>query len=158
MEDSTAAFPPDDKGYSDRNLRNMKRFAEAYPDFPILQVPLAKLENSEFWQVPLAKSHSSRMLNGMSFFESSGDIIEETSLKVFQTIGDGAALASCKDGYLSMYTGLTVLLYNENRMPYYDEQIIDAPAGKCFKQVGVYRYRAKSGIDKTVPIVMLMDY
>lgn len=33
----------------------MKRFAEAYPDFPILQVPLAKLENSEFWQVPLAK-------------------------------------------------------------------------------------------------------
>lgn len=53
-KDLAASFP-DDKGYSDRNLRNMKRFAEAYPDFPILQVPLAKLENSEFWQVPLAK-------------------------------------------------------------------------------------------------------
>ena len=34
---------PDDKGYSVRNLQYMKRFAEAYPQFPILQVPLAEL-------------------------------------------------------------------------------------------------------------------
>ena len=34
---------PDDRGYSVRNLRYMKRFASAYPDFPILQVPLAEL-------------------------------------------------------------------------------------------------------------------
>jgi len=49
---------PDDWGYSDRNLRNMKRFAEIYPDFPIWQVPLAKLEHTddgEFVQVPLAQ-------------------------------------------------------------------------------------------------------
>ncbi len=46
---------PDDRGYSERNLRNMKRFAEAYPDFPILQVPLAKLQGQLIWQVPLAK-------------------------------------------------------------------------------------------------------
>lgn len=30
-------------GYSARNLRNMKIFAEEYPEFPIWQVPLAKL-------------------------------------------------------------------------------------------------------------------
>lgn len=30
-------------GYSARNLRNMKLFAKEYPDFPIWQVPLAKL-------------------------------------------------------------------------------------------------------------------
>ena len=35
---------PDDKGFSIRNLHNMRRFAENYPDFPILQVPLAELE------------------------------------------------------------------------------------------------------------------
>lgn len=61
---------PDDRGYSVRNLRYMKRFASAYPDFPILQVPLtelkelpilqatlAELENEgrEFVQVPLAQ-------------------------------------------------------------------------------------------------------
>ncbi|MDP4278344.1 MAG: DUF1016 N-terminal domain-containing protein, partial [Bacteroidota bacterium] len=45
-------------GYSERNLRNMKRFANEYPGFPFLQVPLAKIEentNSPIWQAPLAK-------------------------------------------------------------------------------------------------------
>lgn len=61
---------PDDRGYSVRNLRYMKRFASAYPDFPILQVALAELkelpilqatlaelenEGKEFVQVPLAQ-------------------------------------------------------------------------------------------------------
>lgn len=46
---------PDDRGYSERNLRNMKRFASEYPDFPYLQVPLAKLRGSAIWQVALAK-------------------------------------------------------------------------------------------------------
>lgn len=61
---------PEDRGYSVRNLRYMKRFASAYPDFPILQVPLAELkelpilqatlaelenEGKEFVQVPLAQ-------------------------------------------------------------------------------------------------------
>ena len=61
---------PDDRGYSVRNLRYMKRFASAYPNFPILQVPLAELkelpilqatlaelenEGKEFVQVPLAQ-------------------------------------------------------------------------------------------------------
>ena len=61
---------PDDRGYSVRNLRYMKRFASAYPDFPILPVPLAELrklpilqatlaelenEGREFVQVPLAQ-------------------------------------------------------------------------------------------------------
>ncbi len=46
---------PEDKGYSDRNLRNMKRFASEYPDFPFLKVPLAEFQNNPIWQVPLAK-------------------------------------------------------------------------------------------------------
>lgn len=59
---------PDDRGFSARNLRNMKRFAQEYPDFPFLQVPLAEMQKDEIlqvalgennvtpiWQVPLAK-------------------------------------------------------------------------------------------------------
>lgn len=46
---------PGDRGYSERNLRNMKRFASEYPDFPFLQVPLAKFKESTIWQVALAK-------------------------------------------------------------------------------------------------------
>lgn len=98
------------------------------------------------------------MLNGMSFFETHGEVIKETSFKVFQALDDGAALAEGKgDGHSSVYLGLNVLLYNEEKTPYYDEQIVTLPQGKCFRQVGIYRYHAKSGIDKTVPIVMIMD-
>lgn len=46
---------PDDRGYSERNLRNMKKFAEEYPHFPFLQVPLAEIDDDEIWQVALAK-------------------------------------------------------------------------------------------------------
>ena len=34
---------PDDRGYSIRNLKNMRAFAKAYPDFPFVQVPLAQI-------------------------------------------------------------------------------------------------------------------
>lgn len=60
-----------DSGYSSRNLGYMKNFAIEYPDFPFLQVPLAKLKelpilqarlanftvtaDGEFVQVPLAQ-------------------------------------------------------------------------------------------------------
>lgn len=40
-----------DKGYSVRNLHYMRRFAEEYPDFPILQVPLA-----EFKELPVSQA------------------------------------------------------------------------------------------------------
>ena len=53
-KDLTEQFA-EDKGYSERNLRNMKRFAAEYPDFPFLQVPLAKIQNNPIWQVPLAE-------------------------------------------------------------------------------------------------------
>lgn len=46
---------PDDRGYSERNLGYMKQFAKEYPDYPILQVPLAKVQKSPILQVALAK-------------------------------------------------------------------------------------------------------
>lgn len=100
---------------------------------------------------------SSKSLSGMSFFEQPGDIIELSSVKVFQAHGDGAALAYCKGNEpFDMYGNPVVLLYNEDGTPYYDDQIVKAPSGKCFRQVGIYRYSSRMG-DRTVPIVMLLD-
>ena len=45
----------DESGYSARNLGYMKSFATEYPDFPFLQVPLAKLHEKPFLQARLAK-------------------------------------------------------------------------------------------------------
>ncbi len=96
--------------------------------------------------------------NGMTFFETPGDVINEPSFKVFQALGDGAALAEGRgDGHTSAYYGINALLYNEEGTPYYDEQVVTAPQGKCFRQVGIYRYPTNSGMNKTVPIVMVMD-
>lgn len=53
-EDLTREFG-NDSGYSERNLRSMKRFAESYPDFPFWQVPLAKIRDKSIWQATLAK-------------------------------------------------------------------------------------------------------
>ena len=44
-----------DSGYSARNLGYMKNFASEYPDFPFLQVPLAKLQEMPILQARLAK-------------------------------------------------------------------------------------------------------
>ena len=44
---------PNDRGYSVRNLGYMKSFAQEYPDFPILQVPLAKLKGQSIWHAEL---------------------------------------------------------------------------------------------------------
>ena len=96
--------------------------------------------------------------NGMTFFETPGDVVEPSSVKVFQALGDGTALAFCKGDELYDWYGTTaVLLYNEEGTPYYDEQIVNASAGKAFRQIGIYRYPTKNGMGKTVPIVMLMD-
>ncbi len=101
---------------------------------------------------------SIRMSKGMSFFETPGEVINEPSFKVFQALGDGTALAEGKgDSQSSLYIGLNVLLYNDEEIPYYDEQIVNATQGKCFRQVGIYRYKAKNGMEKTVPIVMMLD-
>ncbi|SEH80633.1 Predicted nuclease of restriction endonuclease-like (RecB) superfamily, DUF1016 family [Paenimyroides aquimaris] len=45
---------PENSGFSVRNLKYMRTFAEAYPQFPIVQVPLAQSKN-EFVQVALAQ-------------------------------------------------------------------------------------------------------
>ncbi|MDE5575553.1 MAG: PDDEXK nuclease domain-containing protein [Bacteroidales bacterium] len=53
-KDLTERFP-DDRGFSERNLRNMKKFASEYPAFPIWQVPLAELEQLPIRKAALAK-------------------------------------------------------------------------------------------------------
>lgn len=53
-KDLTERFE-DDRGYSVRNLKYMRRFAEEYPDFPFVQVPLAQMGKFPILQEQLAK-------------------------------------------------------------------------------------------------------
>lgn len=88
---------------------------------------------------------------GMTFFDEAGEVMSDKSYKVYRVVGDGAALARGKYEYGSAYVGLEVLLWDEDAN-YYDDQIVKAPQGMCFRQVGIY----KSGF-KTYPIVTLKN-
>ena len=94
--------------------------------------------------------------NGITLFEEEGECISENSFKVFQVLDSGEALANeIEQEVFSTIipTGLTVLFLNENGQSYYDGQVIKIPSGKCAKQIGIFKYSAKSGMEKTVPIV-----
>jgi len=89
---------------------------------------------------------------GANFFEEPGDIIEASSLEVFQALESGTALAHIQDDY----SLLALMIYDPNGKPFYDQQVVNLPdMSYCFRQVGIYRYPTKQG-EKTVPIVQIM--
>lgn len=68
-------------GFSVRNLKYMRAFAKAYPDFPIVQVPLAHTKK-EFVQVPLAQItwyHHIGLLTKVKDFSERAFYIAETA-------------------------------------------------------------------------------
>ena len=87
-------------------------------------------------------------------FDEPGERMEIQDYKVDRVLSDSTALARGKE--LSSYYGLTVLLYTPSGATYYDEQTIKAPAGKCFNQVGIYKYNGGAD-EKTIPVISLQD-
>lgn len=90
---------------------------------------------------------------GMTLLEQPGECISTNSFSVTQVIDENSALAREVD----LFSDLSVLLINDEGILYYDNQIISIPEGKCARQVGVYKYTTHSGIEKTVPIVKIME-
>lgn len=100
---------------------------------------------------------------GLTFFDQPGDVIESNSFKVFQSLSEGAALVSAENPENTEYEnikytgGLICLLVNNEGKFYYDDEIVKVPGGKVARQVGIYQYETKAEMDKTVPIVRIMD-
>ena len=73
---------------------------------------------------------------------------KKTSFKVFQVIGEDAALAKeISDKELDMYLGNTVVLIGKD---FYSDQVITI---KNPKRIGTYSYINNGGMPKTVPII-----
>ncbi len=94
-------------------------------------------------------------LSGVTNFDQPGQVINESSVKVMQVVGDNAALVRGQDNdsYDDWYLGSIYLLRNNEGKYYCDDEIIRRPAGKKFRQTGIYKYEAKSGDYKTVAII-----
>lgn len=97
------------------------------------------------------------LIDGVTNFEQVGDVIDETSVKVFQVVGANAALVNGQkkdERQYDWYLGPVYLLRNYDGKYYYDEEIVKCPSGKQFRQTGIYQYNTKTGY-KTVPIIEL---
>lgn len=98
--------------------------------------------------------------DGTTWFEKPGDVIEVKAFKVFQVLGENAALVNGQtheDLDLEIFTGAVYLLMNEDGKYYYDDEVVRVPDGKVARQVGIYQYQTKSDFGKTVPIIQIMN-
>ena len=93
--------------------------------------------------------------SGVTNFDKPGQVVNESSVKVMQVVGNNAALVRGQDNdrHDDWYFGPVYLLRNYDGKYYYDDEIIRKPKGKVFRQTGVYKYEAKSGDYKTVAII-----
>ena len=98
-----------------------------------------------------------------TMFATPGECISTSCMQVLQVVDGNSAIAyeveynEVLEKYYIKSDAITVLLTNDNDNAYFDEQIVKLPSGKCFRQVGVYKYTANSGMAKTIPIVKIME-
>ena len=96
----------------------------------------------------------------VQLFDSPKQEIKATSFKVIQVLPDGSELATydniIPDKDAPEY-GMVVMFQVSEENSYYDDQVISLPKGKCFKQVGTYRYTTQQDIVKTVPVIAIYD-
>lgn len=113
-------------------------------------IPVVMLMEDEYEDVYEEHVDSEKQNNKYTFFDEPSEIMSDNSYKVERVLDDGSAIAQGKDEF-GFYCGLNVLIWDENAS-FYDNQIVKAPNGKCFKQIGIYK-----SLFETYPIVTLTD-
>ena len=101
-------------------------------------------------------NNSSAQKEDIVMFDSPRNTVPGKTFKVFQVFSDGSALSSGDDSSDNNF-GLVVLFLGDESTSYYDDQKIEIPKGKVARQIGNYSYTTNMGVEKTVPIVEIMD-
>lgn len=99
---------------------------------------------------------NSKQLNdglvGLNIFPQKGECLTiKKQIEIFQVIKPNVALAETGE----YPDRIMILLINYDNKSYYDDQKIEVPDKKCARQIGTYQYTTNSGIDKTVPAVVI---
>lgn len=100
--------------------------------------------------------NSSAQKEDIVMFDSPRNAVPGKSFKVVQVLPDGNALARIDNVYDDNF-GIVVLFLGDESTSYYDNQKIEIPKGKVAKQIGNYSYMTRMKIEKTVPVVKIMD-
>lgn len=93
-------------------------------------------------------------IDGATFFDVPGEVMEYKSYQIFQTLDEGIGLAHA-EGEHGSYFGPVVLIYLEGEV-LYDEAVFKNKEGKQFRVVGTYKYKSKNDSWHTVPIISLI--
>lgn len=101
---------------------------------------------------PKSKPCARKDGNGRTFSASRGEVVTRKPLQVQKVLENGDAVAEEYKAEFGYASGTKVLLPRQDGKEYYDDQIIKMPAGKCARQIGVYR----DGYS-TYPIVEIGD-
>lgn len=107
--------------------------------------------------IALIASKGNAADDGITLFETEGDCVSSNSFEVFQVLDSGDALAREFEHGMSVATGVTVLFLNDGNKSFYDDQVIKVYSGQCAKQIGVFKYNTRAGLERTVPIVEIRD-
>lgn len=94
--------------------------------------------------------------NDVVMFEKPRGVVPGKVFEVMQVLPEGSALATVDD-IDSGNMGTVVLFIGNESLSYYDNQKIKVPSGKVAKQVGTYSYMTRQEMEKTVPVVEIMD-
>lgn len=100
--------------------------------------------------------NSSAQKEDIVMFDSPRNAVPGKSFKVVQVLPDGNALARIDNVYDDNF-GIVVLFLGDESTSYYDDQKIEIPKRKVAKQIGNYSYMSRMKIEKTVPVVKIMD-
>lgn len=101
-------------------------------------------------------ANNSSSKDDVVMFDKPRNTVPGKNFKVFQVFSDGSALSSGDDSSDNNF-GLVVLFLGDESTSYYDDQKIEIPKGKVARQIGNYSYTTNMGVEKTVPIVEIMD-
>lgn len=105
----------------------------------------------------MAMSQSKQSANNdVVMFEKPRGVVPGKVFEVMQVLPEGSALATVDD-IDSGNMGTVVLFIGNESLSYYDNQKIKVPSGKVAKQVGTYSYMTRQEMEKTVPVVEIMD-
>mgnify|MGYP003289193295 CR=1 FL=1 len=86
----------------------------------------------------------------ITLFEEPKHCLTRQNLTVFQVVEPDFALTHGKKD-------LIVALTNYEGNLYFDGEVVQTPKGKCFRQIGVYKYLTQEDNYKTIPIVAIEE-
>lgn len=89
--------------------------------------------------------------NDITMFDEPKQEINADEFRVMQVLPDGNALATAR------YPASGVVLFLAEDGIYYDDQDIVVPSNKRVMQVGTFRYTTRKEMEKTVPVVRILD-